>query len=62
MTIKTKVFFSFRLGDSPQQIPLWQELNMQFEIILFHGILKKIAPNKLASYVIITLLADVTLS
>ena len=32
------------------------------ENILFCGILKKIVPNKFASYVIITLLADVTLS
>ena len=32
------------------------------ENILFHGILKKIVPNKFASYVNITLLADVTLS
>ena len=32
------------------------------ENILFRGILRKIVPNKFASYVIITLLADVTLS
>ena len=30
--------------------------------ILFHGIVKKTVPNKFVSYVIITLLADVTLS
>ena len=32
------------------------------ENILFRGIVEKIVPNKFASYVIITLLADVTLS
>ena len=58
MTVKTKVF-------SPRGFPMAYSLVAEVEHaenILFRGIVKKIVPNKFAPYVIITLLADVTLS
>ena len=57
MTVKMKVFSP---RGFPTAYPFVAGVNMQR--IWFRDIVKKIVPNKLASYVIVTVLADVTLS